>query len=103
MTLHEFQRSIERTYGERDSKRGRFGTFLWLVEEVGELAEAIRLGSDEAKREEFADVLAWLVSLASLEGIDIENAVTARYGSGCAACGGIPCSCPDPTLLGDQP
>ena len=102
MTLREFQRTIERTYGQRDAKRGRFGTFLWLVEEVGELAEAVRLGSDEAKREEFADVLAWLVSFASLEGVDIENAVTVRYGKGCAACGGIPCSCSDPTRVGDR-
>ncbi len=99
MTLRDFQRRIDETYGARDGARGRLGTFLWFVEEVGELAEAIRSGSEESKRAEFADVLAWLVSLASLEGVDIEEAVTAKYGSGCPACGEKPCLCEDPTKV----
>jgi NTP pyrophosphatase (non-canonical NTP hydrolase) len=49
--------------------------------------------------EEFADVVAWLVSVANLEGIDIQNAVTAKYGSGCPKCKETPCVCPDPTTL----
>jgi NTP pyrophosphatase (non-canonical NTP hydrolase) len=97
MTLREFQQKIDETYGARDGARGGHGTFLWFVEEVGELAEAIRRGSGEEKRAEFADVMAWLVSLASLEGIDIEDAVTAKYGDGCPACREKPCRCEDPT------
>lgn len=97
MTLHEFQERIERIYGARDAARGRGGTFLWFVEEVGELAEALRCGTDDQKRAEFADVLAWLVSLASVEGVDLERAVTAKYGDGCPACGESPCRCVDPT------
>ena len=99
MTLREFQYKIQETYGARDAKRGRLGTFLWFVEEVGELAEAIRCGSGEEKRSEFADCLAWLVSLASIEGVDVQNAVTEKYGSGCPACGGTPCRCQDPTRV----
>ncbi len=102
MTLREFQRKIDETYGARDGARGRHGTFLWFVEEVGELAEAIRRGSDGEKRAEFADVLAWLVSLACLEGIDIEDAVTAKYGDGCPACGEKPCRCEDPTKIAED-
>jgi len=97
MTLREFQANIERTYGRRDAARGLAGTFLWFVEEVGELAEAIRLSDAEAVREEFADVAAWLVSLAQIEGIDLEDAVTAKYGGGCPSCGGCPCRCEDPS------
>ncbi len=97
MTLREVQRKIDDIYGKRDGARGRGGTFLWFMEEVGELAEAMRRGSEESMREEFADVFAWLVSLASIEGIDVEDAVSGKYGAGCPACGGSPCGCQDPS------
>jgi NTP pyrophosphatase (non-canonical NTP hydrolase) len=97
MTLSELQRLIEETYGRRDTSRGRGGTFLWFVEEVGELAEAIRSGDEASKAEEFADVAAWLVSLANLEGVDVEKAVTAKYAGGCPRCGEMPCRCQDPS------
>ena len=99
MTIGEFQKHIETLYGERDETRGTAGTFLWLVEEMGELAEGIRTGSRESMEEEFADVLAWLVSVANLEGIDMEKAVAAKYGSGCPKCEETPCRCKDPTQL----
>ncbi len=97
MTLHEFQEHIRALYGARDTSRGRGGTFLWLVEEVGELAEAIRLGDEAAMAEEFADVVAWLLSAANVEGIDVEKAVTSKYGAGCPCCGETPCRCQDPS------
>ena len=97
MTIREFQDLIARTYGGRDSARGRGGTFLWFTEEVGELAEALRLGDVAMMREEFADVAAWLVSLANLAGVDLESAVAAKYGGGCSRCGEIPCRCEDPS------
>lgn len=97
MTIREFQDEIARTYGRRDAARGTGGTFLWFVEEVGELAGAIREGSAESRREEFADVLAWLASLASLEGVDLEGAAAAKYGGGCHVCGESPCRCLDRT------
>lgn len=99
MTLRDFQAHIETLYGARDTARGKSGTFLWFIEEVGELAEGIRRNSQESMEEEFADVLAWLVSLASLEGIDIEKAVTAKYGLGCPRCKEMTCRCPDPTTV----
>ncbi len=92
MELKEFQRLIEKTYFARDSKRGIGGTFLWFVEEVGELACVIRQGGLEEKREECADVLAWLFSLASLSGIDMEEAAS-KYAGGCPACRKMPCEC----------
>ncbi|MFO7676114.1 MAG: MazG nucleotide pyrophosphohydrolase domain-containing protein [bacterium] len=95
MTIAEFQALIRRAYFAKDSRRGRDGTFRWLVEETGELARAMRRGEPDNLREEFADVLAWLASLATLEGVDLEVAC-AKYASGCPKCGGTPCACAEP-------
>lgn len=93
MHLAELQRIIVATYGERDRARGRDGTFRWLVEEVGELARALRTGEARSLAEEFSDVLAWTVSLAALCGIDAD-AAAARYAGGCPKCAAVPCVCP---------
>lgn len=92
MELADFQRLIERTYFQKDSARGIEGTFLWFTEEVGELASALRRGTPAQQREEFADVLAWLFTLASLAGIEMEEVVS-RYARGCPVCRSIPCLC----------
>ena len=92
VTLREFQQRIDATYGARDHARGIDGTFRWLVEELGELARAVRDGDARRLEEEFADVLAWTVSLASLCGVDAERAA-GRYAGGCPKCGTAPCSC----------
>ena len=95
MRINEFQRQIERIYFERDKARGLGGTFMWFIEEVGELATAIRDRGkiDKAELEgEFADVFAWLVSLASICGVEMEE-VVAKYADACPGCHGEPCDC----------
>lgn len=92
MEIGEFQRRLKATYEARDRARGRDATFLWLVEEVGELSRAVRRGDRENLRHEFSDALAWLVSLATLEGVDMEEAA-ARYARGCPRCRKTPCKC----------
>ncbi len=92
MTIDEFQKLIEKTYFERDSARGMGGTFMWFTEEVGELATALREGNRKEMEEEFADVLAWLCTLASMSGIRMEDAVR-KYAQGCPRCRRIPCGC----------
>ncbi len=92
MEINAFQDLIERTYLKRDSARGIGGTFLWFVEEVGELATALRDEDPEASKEEFADVLAWLCTLASLAGVRMEEAAR-KYAQGCPACHKMPCDC----------
>jgi len=109
MTLAEFQKLIADLYLDRDRDRGVDGCFRWLTEEVGELARALRrreavrsapsdahdVASAEANlREELADVLAWLSTIASLTGVDLEHAATAEYGHGCPNCAASPCACP---------
>lgn len=75
MTIKQFQDFIREKYYARDSERGSAGTFLWFIEEVGELATAIAGDDQENKEEEFADVLAWLCTLANINDIDLTEAV----------------------------
>lgn len=95
-TLVALQRRIAALYGAKDAARGDSATFLWLAAEFGELAEALRIGSDEDLALEMADVLAWLATLANLRGIDLDDAFRRKYGLGCPGCGDEPCRC-DPS------
>jgi NTP pyrophosphatase (non-canonical NTP hydrolase) len=92
-TLAGFQRRIEALYGERDKARGLDRTFVWFVEEVGELARALHRRDRKNLVEEFADCLAWLTTLASMAGVDMAEAAS-RYRDGCPRCRATPCSCP---------
>jgi NTP pyrophosphatase (non-canonical NTP hydrolase) len=94
-TLADFQQLIKRMYFEKDIARGVEGTFMWLMEEVGELASALRSGTHEERVLEFADVLAWLTTIANVAGVDLTEAVMRKYGSGCPGCGCFVCTCPD--------
>ncbi|MET0825594.1 MAG: MazG nucleotide pyrophosphohydrolase domain-containing protein [Acidimicrobiales bacterium] len=93
MDLAAFQRLMETTYGHHDRERGVPATVAWLAEEVGELAQAVRKGTRAEQEHEFADVLAWLASLANQMGIDLAVAA-GRYAGGCPRCGAAPCVCP---------
>ena len=93
MEISQFQDLMASTYGERDRARGVPATVAWLAEEVGELARAVRKGTREEQLHEFADVLAWLASLAAQMGVSLDAAVQ-RYANGCPRCGSRPCSCP---------
>jgi NTP pyrophosphatase (non-canonical NTP hydrolase) len=90
--LARLQDVIERTYGDRDRERGVPSTVAWLAEEMGELAQAVRKGSPADQAHEFADVLAWVASLANQMGIDLTAAVQ-RYADGCPRCQALPCAC----------
>jgi NTP pyrophosphatase (non-canonical NTP hydrolase) len=95
LSLAEFQQLIRRMYYEKDYARGVDGTFMWLMEEIGELAAALREGSPEELRGEFADVLAWLTTIANVAEIDLTEAVREKYGAGCPGCGKFLCICAD--------
>ena len=94
-SLEGFQQLIRRMYFEKDAARGIDGTFMWLMEEVGELAAALRSGTHEERLLEFADVLAWLATIANVAGVDLAEAVARKYGSGCPGCGQFICRCAD--------
>ncbi len=75
MTIKEFQDFILDKYGQRDAERGTPRTFMWFMEEVGELSSALAGDDHYNKEEEFADVLAWLCTLANINGVDLTKAV----------------------------
>lgn len=114
MNLRDFQNLIRKMYFEKDVARGVSGTYMWLAEELGELASDLRkveqlrladaadenvaskLAHAEANlKTEFADVLAWLATIANIVDVDLSDALAAKYGEGCPGCGNLVCDCPD--------
>ena len=92
MDIAAVQTQMRTLYGDRDRERGLARTFAWFTEECGELSRALFRGSDEDRLAEFADVLAWLASLADQAGVDLAAAAQ-RYADGCPRCGATPCDC----------
>lgn len=92
MEIDAFQKLIEDLYLKKDARRGLSKTFMWFTEEVGELSRALREGNTEEAKKEFADVLAWLFTLASLSGIRMEETIS-KYAMGCPVCNKTPCIC----------
>ncbi len=90
--LAAFQANIDAIYGDKDRARGVASTYQWFVEEVGELARALRRMDADNLREEFSDVLAWLATLATLTDVDLVEAAS-RYSKGCPRCDSTPCAC----------
>ena len=95
ITLADFQQLIRQMYLRKDVARGIEGTFMWLMEEIGELAASLRSGTHHEQTAEFADVLAWLTTIANVAGVDLTEAVVQKYGAGCPGCGQFVCVCPD--------
>ncbi|MHA1794323.1 MAG: MazG nucleotide pyrophosphohydrolase domain-containing protein [Promethearchaeota archaeon] len=117
MNVKDFQALMKSLFFKRDSSRGVMKTFAWFVEEVGELAHELRQFAERENEmrvnsshenenntqglaierknleDEFADVFAWLCSLANLTGVDLELASRAKYPGICSKCGNNPCTC----------
>jgi NTP pyrophosphatase (non-canonical NTP hydrolase) len=91
--INEFQNMMRQLYFERDSERGTEKTLDWLEDEVEELREALEEGDMKAAEKEFADVLAWLASLANIVNTDLEKATLSKYPNRCPKCGLLPCNC----------
>lgn len=95
ISIADFQQLIREMYFDKDIARGIDGTFMWLMEEIGELATSLRSGDREEQLGEFADVLAWLATIANVAGIDLNEAIMRKYGTGCPGCTKLVCICPD--------
>lgn len=116
VSISQFQDLIRKMYFEKDQARGIAGTFMWLTEEIGELSTALRetehLGQQrqsaddsdlKSKHEaakhnlsqEFADVFAWLATIANVADVDLSAALFEKYGAGCPGCSQFSCDCPD--------
>ena len=81
MNISEFQRLISEKYEKRDRQRGIPRTFMWFIEEVGELATALASNDQKNKEEEFADVFAWLCTLANISDVNLEKACNKYTGN----------------------
>jgi len=95
ISFRSFQQLIRDMYLEKDMARGIDGTFMWLMEEIGELASCLRNGTHEERLGEFADVIAWLTTIANVAGVDLDEAIRKKYGSGCPGCNQLVCTCDD--------
>ena len=91
--IREFQNLMRRLYFNRDKARGSTGTYEWLTDEVAELGEALEAHDTKGIEEEFADVIAWLSSLANVVDVDLEKAALTKYNDRCPKCGRSPCEC----------
>ena len=80
LTLTAFQEHIKTRYETVDRARGTPRTWMWFIEEVGELSHALAKADDRANlEEEFADVLAWLCTLANINDIDLAKVLIDKY------------------------
>jgi NTP pyrophosphatase (non-canonical NTP hydrolase) len=79
LTIAGFQKHISEKYEKVDRARGAPKTFLWFIEEVGELASALNSDDRQNLEEEFADVVAWLCTLANINDVNLAEAVTKKY------------------------
>ncbi len=116
VSIKQFQDLIRKMYFEKDQARGIPATFMWLTEEIGELSTALRetehlaeqlsqssdaelqTKHDAVKRnleDEFADVFAWLATIANVADVDLSAVLFRKYGAGCPGCGNFICDCPD--------
>ena len=94
MTILDAQTEVDKwikTHGVRYFSE--LTNMVLLMEEVGELASSLRNGTHEERLGEFADVLAWLATIANVAGVDLTEAVAKKYGSGCPGCGQFICTC----------
>jgi len=95
MKISDFQNLLKDLYLQKDLNRGVKSTFIWLIEEIGELATLLNsVDLDKRKvSEEIADVIAWTISIANILEIDIEKALSDKYPNKCKKCSSSPCRC----------
>jgi NTP pyrophosphatase (non-canonical NTP hydrolase) len=95
MRMLEFQALLKKLYLHKDQNRGIKSTFMWLIEEIGELATLLNAQElDKVKiSEELADVIAWTISIANILNIDIEKSIVSKYPNKCIKCNSSPCNC----------
>ena len=95
MKISEFQKLMKDLYFHKDCKRGVEKTFIWLMEEIGELATILKEKdiNKETASEELADLIAWSCSLANVLDIDLEPALLKKYPNKCGKCNQNPCNC----------
>jgi len=95
MKISDFQNLLKDLYLQKDLNRGVKSTFIWLIEEIGELATLLNSVDVDKKEvsEEIADIIAWTISIANILDIDVEKALADKYPNKCKKCSSSPCRC----------
>ncbi|MCK5687176.1 nucleotide pyrophosphohydrolase [bacterium] len=93
MKISDFQKRIKDNFYHKDEPRGALKTFMWLVEEIGELSSSLMESDKKNQAEELSDVIAWAFSLANVLEIDLEKVLMDKYPQNCSCCQESPCSC----------
>ena len=75
MEISALQQIVKDRYFQTDNERGIYHTALWFHKEVGELSSAIASGDKQNAKEEFGDVLMWLLTLANIMEVNMEEVV----------------------------
>ena len=73
------QGDLAARFAEGDRKSGASFLVLVLMEEVGELAEAIRRGEKAEAQAEVADVAFMAYALANVLDVDLDAAIRAKF------------------------
>ena len=84
--LARWQEMFEELYGERNSHKTVEEVFLHVVEEAGELAEALRKDTLDEIKENIPDVFAWLCSFATHRKLNLEEVVWHKFPNVCPYC-----------------
>jgi NTP pyrophosphatase (non-canonical NTP hydrolase) len=70
--MRRLQRAALGVYGQLEADRA----LVWTVEELGELAQAVRRNESPARlEEELGQLTAWMLCLANILGVDLAAAV----------------------------
>ncbi len=97
VTLTQLQQLIRDTFGAEGCSSWR-GRYIHVVHGGSRrTCRALRGKHSHAETSaEFADVLAWLATLANIAGVNLDEAIAMKYGTGCPHCKKVPCVC-EPT------
>ncbi|MHA2290388.1 MAG: MazG nucleotide pyrophosphohydrolase domain-containing protein [Promethearchaeota archaeon] len=95
MKISDFQELLKTLYLQKDMKRGVKSTFIWLIEEIGELAAILKSKEIDKQKasEEIADIIAWTISVGNILNVDVEEAIVNKYPNKCKKCNSSPCTC----------
>ncbi len=108
-TLGQHARNLYQLYFEQNSRYGFEHCALRLFSEIAEIIEleqSVALAGMNAHQiqleyaKEIVDVFAWVIAIAGILQIDIENAVMSVYGQGCPVCSKKPCMCKKSIVVG---
>ncbi|MDQ3076500.1 MAG: hypothetical protein M3Q63_00375 [bacterium] len=101
-TIHDWQKHLFEVYGPNNLKRGFWEVHGRLSSEFGELGILNIKGPDtpitpdlilKECELEAADVFSWIIAIAYIKGIDLQDEVEKRY-KACPGCHKVPCDCP---------